>query len=393
MEIPAHTMRILITTFTAEPEVNGIAEVVAWHARGLAARGHEVTLATGFNPLRHADPSVQQFSIVGSSNLKIGISGETQKYRDFILNWSGDVIMCHCWQIWSTDLLFPLLRTLRPKKIMVSHGFSAHRYPLGTRFPRGLLSWLGWRPYVWRCTGRMRLFDRIVFLAHLADNGPYFDRQLAMRAGLANTAVIPTGVDLTEFDREMVDIRSLWGLRGEKLVLCVANYGSGKNQMMALEALAVSGVSNVDLVFIGSEMNEYAMRLRERAEVLSRSGQVGRIHVLHGIQRDAIRAAYRAADVSLCTSQWESGPLIVLESMAAGTAFVSTDVGFVRTLPGGLIAKDAQEMGVKLRQVLTERGFAERLGRAGRRACEETYNWPRIISEYDMLLKAVAKSF
>jgi D-inositol-3-phosphate glycosyltransferase len=159
--------------------------------------------------------------------------------------------------------------------------------------------------------------------------------------------------------------------------------------MMALDAVETSGIQDLDLVFIGSEMNDYGLLVRKRAESMCRTGRLGSIQVLNGVSKAALRAAYRAADVSLCTSKWESGPMIVLESMAAGTPFISTDVGFVRTLAGGLIAKDARDMGDKLRQLLQNPGLAQELGRAGRRACEQTYNWPRIISRYDALLNEV----
>src|SRR5216684_1294712 len=106
-------MRILVTAFTFAPQVNGVAEVVGVHVEHLVRRGHEVTVATGFDPARivapetNQNPCVAHFKISGTGNLRSGFRGEIKEYQDFIRRWKGDIIMCHCWQSWTTDLAFP----------------------------------------------------------------------------------------------------------------------------------------------------------------------------------------------------------------------------------------------------------------------------------------------
>ncbi len=55
--------------------------------------------------------------------------------------------------------------------------------------------------------------------------------------------------------------------------------------------------------------------------------------------RDSIRAAYRAADCVVLSSRRETQPLVLLDSMAAGKPFITTDVGCVRDFSGGLVVK------------------------------------------------------
>ena len=43
-------MRILICAFTYWPAVDGVQNVTQYQAEGLAARGHDVTVLTGFLP-------------------------------------------------------------------------------------------------------------------------------------------------------------------------------------------------------------------------------------------------------------------------------------------------------------------------------------------------------
>src|SRR5437588_2358440 len=98
-------MRILITTFTFAPQANGVAEVAGAHAAGLAARGHEVVVATGRDPQRtkpsnSVNPTVEEFEVRLDTPPATGIGPDILRYQDFIRNFRGDVILCHCWQVW-----------------------------------------------------------------------------------------------------------------------------------------------------------------------------------------------------------------------------------------------------------------------------------------------------
>jgi L-malate glycosyltransferase len=383
-------MRLLITSFTYAPQVNGVAETVRAHAEGLSQLGHEVTVATGFAAERRVgpcgdNPSIVQFKVSGDARL--GCSGDVDGYGNFLRQWRGDVILCHCWQIWSTDLALDVLAGHPAKKVMVSHGFSAHRYPLGSIFPRGLRTWLGWRNYVRQLPQHLRLFDHVVFLAPLANPGPYYDRRVALRERLSKISDIPTGVSLTHFDRDLPDFRGSHGLGSAPMVLCVANFDPFKNQALALRAFTQAAVPGAVLVFIGAAENNYSVRLRTWAAEADRLPNGRRVIFLAGVDRTETLAAFRAADLFLCPSRWESGPLVLLEAMASRTAFIATNVGFASLLPGGRVAADERSMAVAIRELLADDHQRERLADAGRVACERIYNWPAIVRRYDELCR------
>ena len=44
------------------------------------------------------------------------------------------------------------------------------------------------------------------------------------------------------------------------------------------------------------------------------------------------------------TSTWEAFPISLIESMAAGNAYISTNVGIVKYLPGGKICEEENEL-------------------------------------------------
>jgi len=77
--------------------------------------------------------------------------------------------------------------------------------------------------------------------------------------------------------------------------------------------------------------------------------------------------------------------LVVLDAMAAGTPFISTDVGSVSELPGGLIAKNEPEMAALISRLAREMSLRTRLGNEGFNAASTRYNWNAVIDQYESL--------
>ena len=85
----------------------------------------------------------------------------------------------------------------------------------------------------------------------------------------------------------------------------------------------------------------------------------------------------------LVTSSREASPLVVLECMAAGTPWVSLDVGCVRENSGGVVVSSTDEMVSVTLELLNNRQRREQLAEAGRAAAGELHNWDRIAELYE----------
>jgi glycosyltransferase involved in cell wall biosynthesis len=382
-------MKILICTFTFPPDSNGVAAVTAAHARHFADAGHEVSVATGIPsggelPSDYDHLHVRRFNVTGNAHFKCPYRGEHREYVEFVRNWRGDIAFFHCWGSWATDLLLSHMSKLPFRTVMVSHGFNAQRYPQNMRFPRGLRHWLGWQPYVWRLPGYLRAISHLVVLSPSTDPRWYYDHATAKKIGMRNLSVIPSGIHLDEFDIARDIRRDELHVSTSRMVLVVGNYfPEHKNQAYALRAFASCKPDDCTLVFIGSKFNEYSEHLKAEAMRLGVSTQV-RFHA--SLPRDLVCAAYRNADLVLCSSLWESGPIVLLEAMAAGTPFISVDVGFAKYLKGGVIVDSEQAMADEMQRLLADECLRESLGKEGRRSSENTYSWKSVMMEYDALL-------
>jgi glycosyltransferase involved in cell wall biosynthesis len=380
-------MKILVTANTFSPCSDGVANVVGAHTEGFLKAGHDVTVATQFHPERTpclfpANLTVKQFKVRGNKNLRQGFTGDIDEYQRFIAESDADVAFFHCWETWSTDLVAPLLGRVRFKKVLVSHGVTAN-----TRlfWPRKIPAWIAWQPYLhWGIPRLLPRFDRVVYLSNQVDNDRFIDRRIAKRLGIQNGMVIPNGVDLQAHEQAPSGFRQRHGIDGGLMFLCVGKYDEYKNEFAVADAVLRSGVAAATLVLIGPEINDYARRIRRHWDKLERPGL--RLLSLAGLSSSDILSAYKEADMFIQASRTECFPLVILGAMASSTPFVSTEVGCVRQLPGGIVVPQIDELPRAIRTLADDKIRRRELAKAGRQACESEYSWPQVWSEYASLV-------
>ncbi|HEX5222716.1 MAG TPA: glycosyltransferase family 4 protein [Verrucomicrobiae bacterium] len=387
-------MKIVICSFTFAPQANGVAEVVREHATGLAALGHEVTVATTFDPKRAASPpipgvTVREFNIKAIAHRKTSDQTDAPAYRQFISRSPMDMIICHCWGAWPTDLAFPVLSNNPAGKIFVSHGFAAHYWHRQRRFPWGLAQWMRQQPYVWKLPQRMRVFDHIVFLSERVDRARFFDHWLLQRFGGPRWSAIPNGTWPERFTGTREAFRTRHALGSKFVVLNVSMYAPTKGQEAALLAFSQSGIRDAVLIFIGNEINDYARELQRLAARLP-FGSGSSVQFLERLDRGQICEAYQACDLFLFASRGETQPLVVLDAMASGRAFISTNVGCVSEFSGGVTVNNPNDMTHHLRTLRSDAPRLAELGKSGLAAARSIYYWPRIVAAYDRLIGSLA---
>jgi glycosyltransferase involved in cell wall biosynthesis len=153
--------------------------------------------------------------------------------------------------------------------------------------------------------------------------GPSVDEALEA-AGVRVRATVVNGVGPPPPAADRDALCAEWGLSAEQpLVLSVGRLVPQKNHALALRALA--DVPGAALVLAGE-----GPLLDDLRRAADSDGLAGRV-VFAGVRPDA-RALIGAADVVVFASRWEGLPLAALETLAAGTPLVATDVRGLREL-------------------------------------------------------------
>lgn len=384
-------LKILITTFTFPPNMDGVAQAAASMAFGLAERGHEVAVATGRLPLRrdfqpHPRLRVRQFDISSLRGSDAHAQKEAQDMKQWIADENPDVIICHCWEIWSTALAESVFHKLVAKKILISHGYMAPRWQPNPRPPFGLGAFVRGLPNILRLPWKLRLYDRVVFLSAKNDWNRFLDHRIAKLSGYRGCRVIPNGTE-TDPERGSPELFRQTHVRGTGFVLCcVANYLAIKNQELALRAFRKARLKDATLILIGSEFNAYSRKLQLLDEQLGKSYPDGTVVFLEKLDRPTTLAAYAVCDLFLLTSKTEAQPTVILEAMAAGKPFLSMDVGCTSELPGGIVVRREKDLIAAMVALQNDERKRLALGATGRQAVLEAYSKEKVLAAQEKMI-------
>jgi len=216
----------------------------------------------------------------------------------------------------------------------------------------------------------------------------------AFRIGrAAQYHVIPLGFDLTALAaideaarrkaRATLDIAA-----DAHVVSTVGRLTAIKQHDLFLEAAALVIERDPRALFLvvgDGELRGDLERLAERLKL------VGHVRFL-GWRRD-LNTIYAATDVFLLTSRNEGTPVALIESLAAGVAGVSTDVGGVRDVIDagavGLLAPsgDARGLADRTLALLSDPQQRRRMGENGRRTVTARYTLERLVDDVEKLYR------
>jgi glycosyltransferase involved in cell wall biosynthesis len=304
-------VKILHTVQFYSPVVGGSEEGVRQVSERLAARGHDVTVATARHPGRRDrlinGVAVEEFDLSG--NAALGIRGDAEGYRNFILHGGFDIVLNYAAQTWATDLVLPILDRVPARKVLVPCGYSGLTDGRYARYFAALPEYL-------------RRYDRIIYLSPR-----YRDAAFGEQHGIGRSVVIPNGADEREFDRPAAGFRQWAGIDTRYLVITVANHYTSKGHAFVIAALRRLGRADVTLAIVG-RMSRNPLRgcgvacrfaaLRDR-----------RVRLFPDLAREWVVSALQEADLFVFGSRLECAPLVIYEAFASRLPVISTPVGNV----------------------------------------------------------------
>ncbi|MDC0904069.1 glycosyltransferase family 4 protein [Candidatus Thioglobus sp.] len=338
-------MKILISSFSFHPNVNGISNVTIEHAKYFLSKGHEVTVVTSYDQDRSFKNingiEILEFKLKGSPLLYNFYRGEIFKYISFLKHaiYEYDLIYFHGWQVWATDLfLFVKSKQSSAKVVMVSHCSPITTWSTIPELVRAFLI-LPYRALVMPIL--MKKFNGLVFLSDKVDGDRQWDYRYALKKHLNNKIhIIPNGMPKIDEHLNISDTCALFmkKIGNAKILLYVANYDRVKNQKLAIEVLSrINTTTNHHLVFIGSDFNKHSDNL---LKIIKNKKLENRVSVLSNLSRKEVLSFFSISYMTLFTSNSECYPLSVLESLAYKKPVVATDIGCISRIPSIMVSNN-----------------------------------------------------
>ncbi|MDD3060133.1 MAG: glycosyltransferase family 4 protein [Sulfurimonas sp.] len=357
-------MKILITTEQYYPVKSGVSTVVTSIAEELTKIGNEVTVVTGFLNRRahmHNGVHIVEFKIKGGFGNYY--RGEIEEYIEYMLHSDFDIVINECVQTWTTDLILKYLPKIKGKKFLHSHGFSLLSYK--TKNP---WAYIKSKFYYKNLHNYLKDYEHIFLLHDNTIETPYLKKY-----AIDNFAYLPNGVD-EKFIAEDLKNKNL-----NTYILNISNYFPMKNQEFLLEAYYKSN-TKLKLVLIGSSiLKEYLNQLKSLKKKLDIQYGFKNVEFLLELSRDETIKYLENAALFLHSSKLEVFPMVILEAMAKGVPFISTRVGNVENLLGGVVVDDIDEMAFKIDTILQSKENYRRLVSEGIYSIKQNFNWKNIV--------------
>lgn len=443
-------MRILFCCQFYAPSIGGVQEVMRQLAERLAARGHDVMVAT--TKLTSRDfavlngVKVKEFEVAG--NQARGLQGIIGAYARFVTSTPFDIVMINAAQQWTFDALWPVLDKIEAGIVLVPCGFSGLYEP-------------AYAGYFDRLPAVLKKFDHLVFNA-----SDYRDIKFTKEHGIDKFSIIPNGASEVEF---AVDLDPLFRQRhsigaDDLLFLTVGSFTREKGYLEVVSAFLLADFDGcpATLILNGNEcrypengsaftmMRDKVGSYNQVVQEVHESQGFGAAcaHVLHGvINKMGIRAgryatdrktfredvqavidkihsqgshkrvlmtdlprpdlvqAYMNTDLFVFASHVECSPLVLFESVAAGTPFLSVPAGnaveITEWTGGGVICPASQDergytkvdprmFGEQWAHLASNRAYLRQLGGVGKQNWAARFTWEKITGQYENVFRKVA---
>jgi glycosyltransferase involved in cell wall biosynthesis len=206
------------------------------------------------------------------------------------------------------------------------------------------------------------------------------------RLGGRRPVVIPNGVDVDFFAPPETATP-----REQPTVLYVGRLGYRKGLGRLIAAMArLKDRFDWRLALAGEGPLEASLKAEAEAQ-----GLAGRVDFLGFLDRDALRRALHESALFVNPADYESGPLTLLEAMAAGTPVVTTPTGLVqdfeRPAPLLVAEPDPTALAAAIGTVLAEPVAAAARAARARALVAERFAWDSIAASTAALYQSLAR--
>lgn len=340
-------MKILFTVSTYYPKKDGVQSVTQYLAEGLVKKGHDVTVITTNKDEKldyeeHNGVKIKRVNLYTKFGFYIG---DKKGYKKLIYQEANncDVMINVCVQNAFTDVILKHLDKYKCKKILYNHSifdFKFHKVNFSsfTSVVNKFWKEIRWFFYYSFNGKNFKKYDVVTQLHEKDYSNDFFKKKYNI-----DSIIIENAADDDFFNKKTLeDFKKPYN----KYIVFVANYDDRKNQKLAIEQFLKADIDkSVGLVLIGSTKNGYYLNLEKLIKKLRNKYNLSYdekpISMLYDVDRKLISSYVSNAYLYIMTSKWEAYPISLVESMASGVPFISTDVGIVKYFVGGIVSSKA----------------------------------------------------
>jgi glycosyltransferase involved in cell wall biosynthesis len=449
-------MRLLFCCELYAPSTGGVSEVMRQIAERMVQRGHEVTVATTqlvnrtFKELNGVH--IEEFLVTGNGAREM--KGEIKRYQDFVVNAEVDAILIKAAQQWTFDALWPVLDLIKARKVFIPCGFSGLYQPAYAAYFKQL-------PHILKLFDHLIFYaSQYRDIDFVRNHGM---RHFTIIANGASETEFEAPEDplfrqrynIPEESFLFLTVGGFTGMKGHlELAEAFAKLDTGNRSAVLLlngnHPVPPRVVAGGENYAIGKEGKKQQKQLRQFIDFVSRVREVYLIKgwsrlielainfierkltwfpvkyiplklanpllywikkannqfplkqtLLLDLPRDELVQAFKNADLFVFASNIEYSPLVLFESAAAGTPFLTVPVGNAEEIaewtgggiicPGNVDSKGYTRLSPKvlaahMKNAMNSPQLLKEHGQRGYDNWKEKYSWAKIVVDYEKIL-------
>lgn len=373
-------MKILITVeFYYATGGGGIGEQAKQIAEGLARLGHQVIVATtqvSNRPRVINGVAIEGFAIRGN-NIS-GITGEKERYIEFLKLRQWEVLVNLAANIWTTDLAFLAAKEIPAIKILSTPGMSKLGNPIYEKDYQ--------QTYV---PALKNYYDAVIYTS-----ANYQDKLFGDANGIGSKAkIIPNGAAENEFKTLInIDIKKELHISTPKVAMTVANHYFAKGHDFVISAFRKMQRKDVTLIIFGGRPARHSWYSCYPFCWIKQL-LYPRIKLVVGAPRELVVAAYQQSDLFLFGSRLECAPLVMYESFAAQLPMIARPAGNISDYSQYLrIVQTPSQMASEADTLLNDQQLHTQVGKSAFELWEKEYTWTAVVEKYEKLIRSLYES-
>jgi len=381
-------MKILISTYTYYPSLDGVSNVTQYVAEGLAKKNWDVTVITTkkkntkkFEIFKGVKIYRKNFYTKNTFHF-----GKKIEYLNFIDTFSNKkfIFINVGLQVLFTDWTFKYLDNKKFYSILYLHGiysssFNKNDFNSFKNLISKIFRNLKWFFYFWLNKKFIQLYNLPI---HLHSKDPSVN--LLKKLGVNHKLILENAVDPIFFKLKKKNHKKF-------TFISINSFNQRKNQISIIKSYIKANIKNSLLILIGNNGREYyKLLLKEKKKIQDKS--ISRnIKIFYDLPRNETIEYLRKSDVFIMASIWESYPISILESLAMGIPFISTRVGIVPYLAGGIVAKNEKKMSNLMIKFFKNKNLIKKLSIEGRIFAKKKFNIKNKLDILDKKLNKIMK--
>lgn len=382
---------------------HGVANVTRYLAEGLVEKEHEVGVLTHLDEGGERNEclngvQIHKFDI--SQNILKHAVGEVKEYINFVEHYEADIMVFVCTECISTDLLLPSLHKIKAKKVLHIHGCSGQMTLQTSPLKKcdGFLHTIG-HTYNWFRAKHyfghylkkyVNDFDAVMLLSDIDSGKAYIDQNFGH-----STYVLGNAADdmfFKDYSLEPNPLDRIVEMKNKRYLVSCANYSVVKNQKGLIQEFYKSKISDAALVCIGGMDNSYYHDCKELAGQLASEYGEKEVLLLHHVERPLLPLIIGKASLYLVSSNREEYSISIIEAMAQGVPFISTNQGVAKLLPGGITINCLDEMHDTIDKLMSDSQQRTELADAGKQFAYAHCSRKKAVEKLENILLKVVNS-